>query len=300
MRGQSLLTNVRHDVGNRTKTSTFYVVSGSPYEFEYDLGELYVSPSSVRDYFIWRDELQPDSEFLFLISTDMKYGEVRRGKDLYPDLRDGESLIEYWDRPIDAGGIEKLETCMMSQMETNPKLAAAVGDRLPKRPTLIPDRFTLENAPERFSVEQLPGEIGGPGINLESAPDDSIVWLALIGANECEGFTEQFNEAVRNELKLRIAKKINFRANFFPLDSVTEKEVDARARRAKRAIEKFEAKFPYGEQADLHEVERYARRLNTDQLAELTVVRFFKEHGFDEKAKWLGAELQQRLGRGWD
>jgi hypothetical protein len=47
-------------------------------------------------------------------------------------------------------------------------------------------------------------------------------------------------------------------------------------------------------------VSRYARRLSTDRLAELTIVRYYTERGFDEKLKFLAAELQERLSHGWE
>ena len=292
---QKVITKVPHrDRRNRDVLDDFFVMEVNVWVAADALGYLLADPQTMNRLVRWANA--PESkEYVFLISIDGKYGVILLTESI--DKPTGDSEVFLMNNAYFAD-LDEIGKVARGAMANDPDFAEKVNYKPAQRS--IPERLTLENAPARFNVEEMPREIGGVNSVLENATDDALVWLALIGANNGGGFTPEFNAEVKSELSLRIHKKINFLATFFPLDSVTEKEIEARARRTKKALATFEVKFPANQPASLEEVTRYARRLSTDRLAELTIVRYYTEAGFDEKLKFLAAELQERLSHGWD
>jgi hypothetical protein len=292
---QKVITKVPHqDRRNRNVVDDFFVMDVNVWVAADALGYLQADPQTMNRLIRWSNS--PESkEYVLLISLDGKYGVIALTESV--DKPTGDSQVFLMENGYFAD-IDEIRKVVNGAMANDPNFAEKVNFKPAQRS--IPERVTLENAPARFNVEGMPREIGGVNSVLENATDDSLVWLALIGANNGEGFTPNFNAEVKSELSMRIHKKMNFLATFFPLDSVTEREIEARARRAKRSLATFEAKFPANQPASLEEVSRYASRLSTDRLAELTIVRYYTERGFDEKLKFLAAELQERLSHGWE
>lgn len=290
----NVITNFEHEVRGRMRVDDFLIVAMDSWQdVARTLGSVFVDERSMMDLMQWA--LAVEAPYKLLISIDGKYGAIATTKDI-DNPKPGSEVI--WIGADVWAPVSKVKAAVQRILANQPEVARKLNFKPADR--LIPERFTLKNAPARFNVEELPREIGGVKSVLENATDDALVWLALIGANNGEGFTPEFNSDVTSELSLRIHKKMNFLATFFPLDSVTEKEIEARARRTKKALAIFEVKFPANQPASLEEVTRYARRLSTDRLAELTIVRYYTEAGFDEKLKFLAAELQKRLSHGWD
>jgi hypothetical protein len=292
---QKVITKVPHqDRRNRNVVDDFFVMDVNVWVAADALGYLQADPQTMNRLIRWSNS--PESkEYVLLISLDGKYGVIALTESV--DKPTGDSQVFLMENGYFAD-IDEIRKVVNGAMANDPNFAEKVNFKPAQRS--IPERVTLENAPARFNVEEMPREIGGVNSVLENATDDSLVWLALIGANNGEGFTPNFNAEVKSELSMRIHKKMNFLATFFPLDSVTEREIEARASRAKRSLATFEAKFPANQPASLEEVSRYASRLSTDRLAELTIVRYYTERGFDEKLKFLAAELQERLSHGWE
>lgn len=297
MHFKKVITNIPHEIRrDRTAVDDFLVMDVNAvnvWSVAQALGALQADAQTMNKLVSWASN--PESEeYVFLISLDGKYGVIMFADDV--EKPTGDSQILFLKESIDAD-YTQIKKELIRAMLNDPDFAKLLNFKPAEK--LIPERVTLDNAPMRFSVEELPREIGGVNSVLENSTDDSLVWLALVGANNGVGFTPEFNVRVKSELKLRIQKKMSFLATFFPLDSVTEKEIDARARRVKRALEAFDRKFPANEPINMQEVERYARRMSTDRLAELAVVRYYTEAGFDEVLKHLAVELQQRLSHGW-
>lgn len=288
-----VITYIRHEKRRGVDVvSDFFITDAKVQEAAHMIGILNAD-AQVMNTLLWWAQNQDSSDFVFLISVDGKYAYIT-SRD-FIDKPDSQNQLIKLQNEISVDLLNPRQP-IVDALQADPELASRLN--LGLKAKTIPDRFTAETVPANFSIEEFASGLAGVNAVLENTTDDNLVWLALAGVNGGDGFTPDFNTAVRSELRLRIDKSMNFQATFFPLDSVSEREIDARAERAGRSIEAFNRKFPRnGNLLDHDKLFRYVEKLSTDALAELTVVRYFTPFGFDEQTKALGAALQVRLGQ---
>jgi hypothetical protein len=286
----NIITNFEHVVRGRLVHDDFLVVVADYWEAAQFMGGLYVDEKSMIGLVQWARGLEEGPDTL-LISIDGKYGAVAK----MSDLRDSKSGYEWvyigdiW-APVNRVKAE-VQRLLVDQPEEARKLnLRAFQKAVPARIKFLP------GGPLRPGW--VSGEVHEAIRNIEGATDDALVWILMLGVTENLGLSEEVLERATREVKMRIDKGSEFRSTFFPLNVVTMKEINARARRAKRDLESFLTKFPSERDLNLDEsqlserfrrVEQYAARLSNDRLIELTVFLYNKED-------WLGGTFKHFLG----
>jgi hypothetical protein len=234
-------------------------------------------------------------DFVLLISTDGKYGAIGTRTEL--EKPEPGSKIVYIDELF--APLSRIKEDMRFLMARDPKAAAQLNTRAFQK--AIPDRIFFRTGAE-FGPGVISAEVWDATNNIESASDDALVWIKMLGVNPKKGLTVEVVDRALSELELRIAKGYGLHSTFFPVTEVTMKEIGARGRRAQRGMESFLTKFPSERDLQLDEdqvkerrrqVERYRSRLSNDRLVEVIVFLSFK-------ADWLGDSYKTFLGEFYD
>ena len=285
-----IITNVTHEVRGRLVADDFLIVDVDAWEAAQVIGAAYVDEQSMTRLLNWAGD-PAAGEFVLLISTDGGFGAIGTRSEL--DKPDSGSRIV----PIDElfAPLSKIKEQMRFLISRDPKAASQLN--LSAFQQAVPARIEfLPGGPLRPGW--ISGEVHEAIRNIEGATDDALVWILMLGVTENLGLTEEVLERATREVKMRIDKGSEFRSTFFPLNVLTMREINARARRAKRDLESFLRKFPSERDLNLDEsqlnerfrrVEQYAARLSDDRLIEQTVFLYNKED-------WLGGTFKHFLG----
>jgi hypothetical protein len=295
--GCNVLTNVQHYVRGRAMVDDFIVLNMNHWEAAAHLGNLTVDETSLMRLIQWGIEERDGiaGNFVLLISIDGKYGAVGLREDI-DKPKTGSEMVYIGEVYAPIRGIK-------AQVAKNVKLQPELAHQLNLRAfqKAIPDRIFFRTGAE-FGPGVISAEVWDATNNIESASDDALVWIKMLGVNPKKGLTVEVVDRALSELELRIAKGYGLHSTFFPVTEVTMKEIGARGRRAQRGMESFLTKFPSERDLQLDEdqvkerrrqVERYRSRLSNDRLVEVIVFLSFK-------AEWLGDSYKTFLGEFYD
>ena len=296
-----IITNVKHGTERGSALDDFFIIRVNHWEAAQFLGRVYVDEDSMMRLLEWAKDYTGD--YALLISIDGRFGAVVPGNELAKP-NTGSKTIELYD-DFDAP-ISRIKTEFRKYIQNNPKLAEQLNLRGFQQ--AVPARIKfLPGGPLRPGW--ISGEVHEAIRNIEGATDDALVWILMLGVTENLGLSEEVLERATREVKMRIDKGSEFRSTFFPLNVVTMKEINARARRAKRDLESFLTKFPSERDLNLDEsqlnerlrrVEQYAARLSDDRLIELTVFLYNKEDWLGGTFKHFLGEFDKRVARAGD
>jgi hypothetical protein len=265
----------------------FLVAMVNHWEAAQILGGLYADERSMMNLLEWADK---GTTHCLLISLDGKFGAVEPKSFL--DEPGGESEVVFIDEGIECD-LVNLKATMRAKLARSPWLAEKLHVREVRQS--VPNRITLQGIRPDFSPETIGAEVDDAIHNVESATDDALVWIALVAATQNHRLDEKAVEKAARELQMRLDTKCEFRSTFFPLDQVTNQEITARARRAKRDLENCEKKFPAGEYFTDDAMFAFARRLSNDRLADLCVLMHYQENWGHPPFKVLLIDFGQRV-----
>jgi len=287
-----IITNVRHMTSRGVAFDDFLVgMTITHWEAAKILGRLYVDEESMMRLLEWAEHNNSDNHRL-LISIDGKYGAIASVAEVNKPNYDSR-IIELHDEFHSP--ISRVKSEFRKVLERDPKVASELNLRAFQK--AIPDRISFHGVKEDFRPETIEREIEDARSNVESATDDALVWITIIGATAGHRLDIQSIEAVERELQMRLEKQSEFRSTFFPLDKVTLEEISARSRRAKRDLENCRQKFPVGQDYRDEEMHRYARSLSNDRLADLCAVLNYQENWGQVPFKHLLMQLDDRIRR---
>ena len=284
----NIITNVEHDVHGRLMLDDFFIVNVNHWEAAQLLGSVHVDEKSMMLLLKWAED-PAGGFFTLLISIDGRYGAIAQKSDL-DKPKTGSEIVhtgEVWTP------IRRVKAEVRRVLELEPELAKRLNLRAFQK--AVPDRMTNLGLRSDFSPETIGAEVGDALRNIESATDDALVWIAMVGAtSECR-LDDKAIEDSASELQMRLQKRSEFRSTFFPLDKVTLQEINARSRRAKRDLQTCQRKFPAGQFFTDEETYRFARGLSNDRLADLCVLLHYQENWGHEPFKVLLIEFGQRV-----
>lgn len=285
MQCQYIITGIERFEGAPEPAESFFVVTPQSLSLgalQEAFGSLIFDPLDTEIFF---EEILKDPEnnnYALLISLDGTRGKFRYAyggkvkleselEELHPFYPRGEG------EPLGVeGDYEKFLNCLNVEVESNPAKAIEYNYWPDPCGWLIPDRFDFQWIPASFGPESLDSEIQAAARNPEAGSDDAIALLYI-----CRDLNLHLNgydpEQIADEVEVRLAKKISFRAHFLSFSELTLEELNQRSLRAKWYLRKFQEAVVHVAYEDGHDVAamRYLRGLDNDVLAELAVVAFY-------------------------
>jgi hypothetical protein len=288
----NVITNFEHEVRGRLRVDDFLIVAVDSLEDAASLfGSVYVDSKSMIKLLQWARSVDGESESL-LISIDGKYGAIATKSEIDNPKPGSEVLFigdDVW------APVSKVRAAVQRILANQPEVARKLNFRASQRS--VPDRVSFLGMKEDFSPETINREINGAFSNIESASDDALVWITIIGSTQGHRLDKKVVEDVDRELQMRLDKRSEFRSTFFPLNKVTMQEISARARRANRDLQQCLLMFPIGQDFDDEVSYQYARRLSNDRLTDLCVVLNYQEQWGHAPFKHLVGNLYERIFR---
>ena len=277
------------------QNSLFLVLEGSPEEAAAFLGELRASIESMQNLVEW---LRPEfrGSYVLLVSPDGRRGIVHPKVSIEnPELPEQVHFLGTNDNYYPSE-LKRLVRDFSNHMRLNQEWAFIIGYEAGLNPQKRRVRFTGVGA--NFRPGDIHRDIKDAIRNLESATDDSLVWLAIAGPMNEKGMYPFSAARVMQEIYLRHSKGTEFRSTFFPLDKVSIEEIEQRRLRAERLLEIFKGKCR-GEFGDIDhdKADAWIRRLDTDMLGELAVHTFYSDAGRMGEWKHFVAAFQGRMKR---
>jgi hypothetical protein len=284
----NIITNFEHVVRGRLVQDDFLIVVGDYWEAAQFLGGLYVDEKSMIGLVQWARGLEEGPDTL-LISIDGKYGALAKMSDLRNPKSGSEwvSIGDVW------APVSRVKAEVRKMLDHEPDLARKLNLRAFQKS--VPDRISFLGIREDFRPETIEREINDAMSSVESATDDALVWMKIVGGIPGHRLDNKVLDAVDRELQMRLEKRSEFRSTFFPLDKVTMQEISARSRRAKRDLENCQLKFPIGQHIDDDVLYNYARKLSNDRLADLCAALYYQENWGHAPFKFLLMQLDQRI-----
>lgn len=292
-----VITGVRifDPMATEPKEETFFVLEGSPHEAIEFIGLLRVEPQLVHNLVEWLTPAYYD-EYVLLVSLD--------GRSCFPYPRNaivhphnGESVVDLGTKDdYSAHEVRRMVRDFKSHMSFNQELAVHLGYVQGLNPQKKRVRFTGVGADVRSG--DIDRDIQKAMRSLESATDDSLVWLAIAGPkNQNAMYPFSYAEVMR-EIALRQSKGMEFRSTFFPLNRVSIEEIEQRHIRAELLHRVFNQKFhvEFGG-IDFEKAIAWIRNLDTDMLGELAVYTYYSDAGRMGDWKYFVTEFQSRMKR---
>ena len=300
--GGRVITNIKHYYRGRPLVDDFLILSMNHWEAAAHLGNLSVDEESLMRLIQWAAEERDGigGNFVLLISIDGRYGAIALEEEIRKPAT-GSEVIDIGDVDVP---IRKIKAQVAKNVKMRPELAKKLNLRAFQKS--IPDRIVFRTGSD-FGPGVTSAEVSDAVKNIESASDDSLVWIKMLGVIPERGLTADIVARALRELKLRIEKGYGLHPRFFPVTEVTLKEIDARGRRAQRAMESFLVKFPIERDLNLtdeqvnerrRQVARYAAGLTNDRLVEVIVFLSFKGEWLGDTYKHFLGEFYNRADRG--
>lgn len=273
---------------------SFLILEGEPQEAAAFAGLLKVQPSNMASLVDW---LQPGKEddYVLLLSLDGKRGLI------YPQMAvlepdDQEVFWMPFDGHYHPYEISRIIRDFKNVMRFETKLAEQIGYVQALNPQKKRVRFTGVGADVRSG--DIDRDIQKAMRSLESATDDSLVWLAIAGPNNQNAMYPFSYAEVMREIAMRQSKGMEFRSTFFPLNRVSIEEIEQRQIRAELLHRVFKQKFhvEFGG-IDFEKAIAWIRTLDTDMLGELAVYTYYSDAGRMGDWKYFVTEFQGRMKR---
>jgi hypothetical protein len=289
MTSYEIITSIQHVTTRGLAVDDFFILRINHWEAAQLLGGLYVDEESMMNLLEWATT---GVGYTALVSIDGKYGAVVHTSDIDKPKTDSKvlKLHDEFRSPI-----TRVKTEFRKLLSINPNIGKHLN--LQAFQKAIPDRISFLGVKDDFRPETIEREIDDARFNVESATDDALVWITIIGATAGHRLDIKSIEAVERELQMRLEKRSEFRSTFFPLDKVTQEEIAARSRRANRDLENCRQKFPVGQDYRDEELHRYARSLSNDRLAAMCAVLNYQDNWGHPPYKHLLMQLDDRISR---
>ena len=274
---ERVITGVRYCFGQMPEdeipSKNYIVLEGAPEEALAFMAQLRGNPDNMQNMVEW---LMPEyrDAYVLLITYDGKEGLIYPKTAIdNPTYEEHVHFLGTEDNYF-PNELKRLVRDFKNFVENDPVFAEKIGYVIPPKP--IKRRIVFEQMLSPLYPGDLIREIDSAARNLESATDDALVWMVIIGP-KWRGWNNVDYQRVLNEIELRQLKHEAFLPRFFPLNKVSIEEMLARQARVRVTYQKFLNAFP-GIGLDFHDhesTEKWTQKLDNDRLAELAVCLFF-------------------------